>query len=60
MITYKNNYRHLHSKFMELCDLVKKGEEFAPLIEDEYSMDEVWRLKSTVMYHIFTHLTHQE
>lgn len=34
MCSYRNNNRHFHNKFNELCDLVKKGEEFSPLIDD--------------------------
>lgn len=59
IVGFRNNSRDLHVKWHELCELVTKGEEFSAISENDYCMDEVWRLKAVVVYYIIANLTRQ-
>lgn len=59
MVGFKNNNRDFHVKLNEMCEFVSKGEEFLPIYEAEYSTDDVWKLKATLVYYIMANLTRQ-
>jgi hypothetical protein len=39
--------------------MVSKGEEFSPISDPEYCMDEAWRLKAVMVYYMIANLTRQ-